>query len=102
MQFLHKEVIKVDLNVAPLLKALREKAGLSQEELADKLNWSQSCVSRLESGKKKRVELQEFISWINATNAPEVAVAYIFGMDGITILQNILQLVSCTLPLIAV
>ena len=91
----------MDLNVAPLLRALREKAGLSQEELADKLNWSQSAISRLESGKKKRIELAEFMSWVHATNAPEVAIAWLYGVDGITILQSIIQLVGCTLHLIS-
>lgn len=90
----------MDLNVGPLLKACREKAGLSQEELAERLNRSQSCISRIEKGRKVP-DINTFMSWINCTNAPEVAIAWIYGMDGITILQSILQLVGCTLPLIA-
>lgn len=72
-----------------LLKTMRIRAGLSQEQLAEKLNRTGSCISKFESD-KKQPDLSTFMDWVRATNATEVAVAVMCGMDGITIMQQIL------------
>lgn len=81
------------MNVGGLLQACRERAGLSQEEIAHKLHRSQSCISKLEKN-KKTVDIQTFVEWIRITQAQEVAVAFLYGMDGISILQNLTQLLG--------
>ncbi len=48
--------------VPPLLRQLREKAGLTQRELAEKVGVFQSWVHRGEIG-SRRVDVAEFIEW---------------------------------------
>lgn len=73
-----------------ILKACRVRAGLSQEELADRLYINQSDVSKFENGTKEP-PVSLFQQWINQTQAQEVMVAYLLGMDGLNILQNIIE-----------
>lgn len=73
-----------------ILKACRVRAGLSQEELADRLYINQSDVSKFENGTKEPT-ISLFQQWINQTQAQEVMVAYLLGMDGLNILQNIID-----------
>ncbi|AGR47202.1 XRE family transcriptional regulator [Brevibacillus phage Jimmer1] len=73
-----------------ILHACRERAGLSQEQLAEKLNRSRSCISKLEAD-KKTLDFQTGLAWIEATGAKEVAVAFFCGMDGMSIMQNVLS-----------
>lgn len=73
--------------VGALLRACRERAGLSQEELADRLNRSQSCISKYETD-QKIPDIFTFLNWLQVTQAQEVAVAYLLGFDGLTILQQ--------------
>ena len=87
------------MKVGALLKACRERAGLSQEELAHRLNRSQSCVSRMEKD-RMMPDLATFVQWMNVTQAHEVAIAFLYGMDGISILQNILQLIGVSIFLV--
>ena len=76
-----------------VLRAARLRAGLSQEELAHRLNYNQSDISKIEGGHKEPTASILF-RWFQETNAMEVAVAYFCGMDGLTIMQNILQFVG--------
>lgn len=75
--------------VGALLRACRERAGLSQEELADRLNRSQSCISKYETD-QKIPDIFTFLNWLQVTQAQEVAVAYLLGFDGLTILQQLM------------
>ena len=52
--------------VARAIKAAREKAGLTQAELAEALCISQPMIGRLESLKDKRVPSLEFLAKISA------------------------------------
>lgn len=81
--------MKVDLGA--ILRATRVRAGLSQEELAERLNYSQSDISKFETGVKEPTA-SVFLRWFRETNAMEVAVAYLCGLDGITIMQTILSI----------
>jgi len=76
--------------VGALLRACRERAGLSQEELAYLLNRSQSCISKFEMD-KKIPDIYTFSQWIQITQAHEVAIAFLYGMDGISILYRLLS-----------
>lgn len=52
-----------------LLRAAREKAGLTQEEIASRLNTSQSFVSKCERG-ERRLDIVELRSWCDALGIP--------------------------------
>lgn len=78
------------MKVGAILRACRERYGLSQEELASRLYINQSDVSKIENGMKEP-PVSLFQQWINQTQAQEVMVAYLLGMDGLNILQNIIE-----------
>ncbi len=59
---LHSEKYKLFLEE---LNALREKAGISQMELADRMQIGQDIVSRCESG-RRRVDVFEIALWTHA------------------------------------
>ncbi len=76
-----------------VFRALRQRKGWSQEEMADKLYVSQSDVSKYEND-HMLPDIPTFIRIAQVTQAPEVVVAFLYGMDGIAILQNISQLIG--------
>ncbi|MEK5070754.1 helix-turn-helix domain-containing protein [Sporosarcina sp. FSL K6-1508] len=78
------------MNYGSILKACRERSGLSQSELAFRLFINQSDVSKLENGSKEP-SMSTFQKWSTATSSPDVLVAFIAGMDGLTILANVLS-----------
>jgi predicted transcriptional regulator len=51
------ESLEEEFEVAKQVIDLRLKKGLTQKELADKLNTSQSCIARLESGSYRNLSL---------------------------------------------
>jgi transcriptional regulator with XRE-family HTH domain len=83
--------VNVKVDFGAILRAARVRAGLSQEELATRLNYNQSDISKFETGAKEPAA-SVFLKWFEVTNAKEVAVAYLMGMDGLTIMQNLLQM----------
>ncbi|RJG26667.1 helix-turn-helix domain-containing protein [Paenibacillus thiaminolyticus] len=72
-----------------IIKALRTRKGWSQEELAEKVHMSRSAISKLEND-QQTLDVPTLMRMVQATNAPEVAVSILYGMDGITILQNLM------------
>jgi len=81
------------LRFGGILKAARQRAGLSQEELAHRLNINQSDVSKFENDKKVP-DVLTFIQWIQQTSAQEVMVAFLYGMDGMSMIQNLLPMIG--------
>jgi transcriptional regulator with XRE-family HTH domain len=75
-----------------ILRKARLNAGLSQEELAEKLYLSRSAVSRLENDKLE-LKAADLIRWFQVTNAPEVAAAMICGVD-VTALSQLISSLS--------
>ncbi|KAA0944114.1 helix-turn-helix transcriptional regulator [Sporosarcina sp. ANT_H38] len=73
-----------------ILKACRERAGFNQEELAHELHIQQADVSRFENGKKEP-NMSLFQNWASLTHSQDVLVAFICGVDGLTILAKILS-----------
>ena len=62
-------------NLPPLLRALREEAGLSQRDLAGRLAKPQSWVYNCETA-NRRVDVTEFIAWSKACGVdPQAALA---------------------------
>jgi transcriptional regulator with XRE-family HTH domain len=76
-----------------VLRACRERAGLSQEKLGELLYHDRSVISRIESDKAK-IDAQTLFRWTEVTNAKEVLIAYFCGLDGLQIMQNILAIVG--------
>jgi transcriptional regulator with XRE-family HTH domain len=48
-----------------LLKESRQKSGVTQEQLAKKIGWSQTDVSKAERG-ERRLDVVEFLIWAKA------------------------------------
>lgn len=76
-----------------ILKACREREGLSQEEIAHELHIQQADVSRLENNRKEP-SISLFQSWVTITNSQDVLVAFICGVDGMTILTEIMNVTA--------
>lgn len=76
-----------------VLRRVRVSAGLSQEELAEKIYLSRSAVSRLENDRLK-LTVEDAVRWGQATHATEVIAALLCGIDVATILQNITTLIG--------
>lgn len=76
-----------------VLRAARERQGLSQEELAHRLHIQQADVSRIENNRKEP-SMTLFRDWTTLTQAQDVMVAFICGMDGLSILQNMMTVVT--------
>lgn len=74
-----------------ILKACRVRSKLTQAQLAEKLHIARSCVSKLESG-KKLLDVPTLVKWAEATSSREVVVACLYGLDGLSIIQNVLGL----------
>jgi transcriptional regulator with XRE-family HTH domain len=63
----------------PLLRALREEAGLTQRELGDRLDRPQSWVYNCETA-NRRVDATEFVAWARACGVdPKDAFARLLG-----------------------
>ncbi|QJD87880.1 helix-turn-helix domain-containing protein [Cohnella herbarum] len=78
------------MKLGAILTAMRERAGFSQEELAAKLNRSRSSVTKLENN-KQTLDVTTLVQWSKETSSQEVVVAFLCGMDGITIMQQLFQ-----------
>lgn len=83
------------MNLSKHLKSWRKSKGMSQDELAEELNISRSCVSKIESG-KKQPDINTFVNWAKATNCDMQAAIVLFGSDVITNAANLIS----TLPMI--
>ena len=63
----------------PLLRSLREQAGLTQRELGKRLGKPQSWIFNCESA-NRRVDITEFITWCRACNVdPKVTFERLLG-----------------------
>ncbi|MGG0890290.1 helix-turn-helix transcriptional regulator [Cytobacillus horneckiae] len=76
-----------------ILRKVRINAGLSQEELADKIHLSRSAVSRLENNRLE-IRLADAIRWFQATNAPEAIAAMLCGVDIASLAQSLTMLIG--------
>lgn len=81
----------LQVSVGAVLRLVRQRRGMSQEELAEELVVDRSVVSRIESG-KQHPPFETVLKWTDVTNAKEVLVAFFCGVDGTSLMQNILSL----------
>lgn len=80
----------VALKVGAVLKACRQRANLSQEDLAAALYVNQSDISKYETDVKEPT-ISVLNHWIQQTQTQEVMVAFLMGFDGINIMQQIIE-----------
>ncbi|WP_227011833.1 helix-turn-helix domain-containing protein [Paenibacillus lutimineralis] len=85
--------MKIGFGYGVIVKALRTRKGWSQEELAQNVHMSRSAISKLEND-QQTLDVPTLMQLIQATNAPEVVVAILCGMDGITLMQQLMTLVG--------
>lgn len=83
------------MNYGEILKVCRKRAGFSQEELGFKIGEDQASISRIEKD-LKRLEVDTLLKWTNATSAQEITIALMLGVDGLTIMTEILGVVGTT------
>ena len=57
--------------LAAILRGLRDGAGLTTYELAERLGWSQARVTRIENMRTRRFGADDVEQWAEATGAPE-------------------------------
>ncbi|TKI63190.1 helix-turn-helix transcriptional regulator [Lysinibacillus mangiferihumi] len=76
-----------------ILKALRVKANLTQEQIAEKLNRSRSCISKYEK-EVKVIDMPTFMQWIQITDGQVAAAAMMFGMDALSIINQLLPFIG--------
>ena len=62
------------------LRELRSAAGLTGQQLADRLGWSQSKISKLETGRQTATEA-DLRAWARGTGRPEAADALLELLD---------------------
>lgn len=80
------------MNYGQILKGFREAAGYTQQELADLLNRSRSCISKFESNRKS-TDIATFREWAQVTNSEIQAAAVLFGTDIFATATQVLSLV---------
>lgn len=73
-----------------ILRACRERKGWNQEEMAYQLMINQSDVSKFENNVKEP-PMSMFQKWALVTGSQDVLVAFIAGMEGVSILSTILE-----------
>ena len=81
-----------EIQFGPILRQMRKKAGMSQEDIALELHMSISNVSRLETNKYE-LKAADLIRWANITNSQELLAAMILGVD-VGVLQQALEMVT--------
>ena len=66
-----------------LLRKMRLKGGLTQDQLAAKLNISRTNISKMENG-KQGIQVEDFFAWTKSTNGQEALIAFLHNMDILT------------------
>lgn len=79
-------------NLHQFLKEVRERAEITQQEMAQKLNMTQSHVSKYETG-RKIIDVETFVSWVRITNSEAQAAVIMFGADIFTNASQFITLI---------
>lgn len=80
--------MKGEMKFGAILQACRERAALSQEELAEKIDRSRSDISKFENDHKP-ISMPTFHKWMEATGGETVMIAFMYGIDGLKIASQI-------------
>lgn len=79
-EFYKGDVVKEIENIPFTFRMMRERKGMSQQELADEMHLSRSNISRIESGKIK-LAIAEAVKWARTTDSQDMLVALVCGTD---------------------
>ncbi|WP_416149459.1 helix-turn-helix domain-containing protein [Salipaludibacillus sp. HK11] len=79
------------MDLGAVLRAARERTGLSQEELAEKLNRSRTCITKFENNIKE-IKWSEAIKWGRLTNGQDIIIAAMLAVDPVQVASVIDQL----------
>lgn len=82
----------------PILRKVRKMAGLTQEEMAERMHMSRPNVSKIERGQIE-LRLSDAVRWCQVTNMPEIAAAMLCNIDP-TILTQIIENLPTILRLV--
>ncbi|MGJ9384289.1 helix-turn-helix domain-containing protein [Salipaludibacillus sp. CF4.18] len=72
------------MDLGAVLRAARERNGLSQEELANKLNRSRTCITKFENNVKE-IKWSEAIKWGRLTNAQDLIIGAMLAVDPVKV-----------------
>ncbi|WP_158738658.1 helix-turn-helix domain-containing protein [Alteribacillus sp. YIM 98480] len=89
------------MDFGAILRACRSRAGLTQEELAHRLHINQSDVSKYEKDLKEP-SMNLCQAWVQNTQSPEVMVAFIYGVEGLNMINQIMSTVGSTISMILI
>lgn len=78
------------MSIGAFLRKCRKKAKLSQEDLAELLNRNQSDISKAEND-SKGIDIITFRDWTRLTNHVEAGIAFLYGIDTASIIQQVMQ-----------
>ncbi|MNV84335.1 helix-turn-helix protein [compost metagenome] len=66
------------MKIGAFLKACRERANISQDEMSDTLHMTQSAISRIESNRQS-ADFDTVVKWVDACDMRALTVAYVWG-----------------------
>jgi transcriptional regulator with XRE-family HTH domain len=78
------------MGIGAIMKGCRLRKRFSQEQMAFELNLDQATISRIENDRQEP-SLSIVTEWAKVTQSNEVLVAYLFGVDGVVIMQHIIS-----------
>lgn len=81
------------MDVGSILHKARINAGLTQEELGEKIGIERSFVSKLERN-KAGLMFDVGVRWLQVTQAHEALIALIAGVDVSTVVQSLTTLIG--------
>ncbi|WP_160112310.1 helix-turn-helix domain-containing protein [Salicibibacter kimchii] len=84
-----------------LLKAARERSGISQEEMAHQMNMTQSNISKYENNYKEP-PLTMFKQWMENTSCQDVAIAFLMGVDGMQMMGQVMEALSSVVGFVSI
>lgn len=78
------------MKIGAIMQACRERAELSQEEMALRLERSQGYISKVERGKTVP-DFVTVLKWSEETKSSEIMALYFFGIKAIRIADQIIN-----------
>jgi transcriptional regulator with XRE-family HTH domain len=68
-------------NIGLAVKSMRLRAGMTQEELASRINIHQPRLSKIENGRDARVDIVVLLALVKACNQPLLLTPTAFGAE---------------------